>query len=162
MRGIIFTGDGKIALAHSRKRHYYKFPGGGIEAGENHKEALLREVKEETGLTVIPDSIREFGNVLRLQKGNEGPSVIFAQENYYYLCEVEKTVGEQNLDCYEQEAEFELRFVTAQEAIRENAAFHSEDLFEQLMIDRDRRVLELLINSSISQSRNDIVQEKNR
>lgn len=70
VRGIIFTEDGKMALAHSRKRHYYKFPGGGIEAGENHIEALLREVKEETGLSVIPDSIKEFGNVLRLQKGN--------------------------------------------------------------------------------------------
>lgn len=75
---------------------------------------------------------------------------------------MEKTVGEQNLDCYEQEAEFELQYVTVEEATRENAAFHSEDLFEQLMIDRDRRVLELLINSCISQSRNDIVQEKNR
>ena len=53
-------------------------------------------------------------------------------------------MGEQNLDPYEQEAEFELQYVTIEEAIRENAAFHSEDLFEQLMIDRDRKVLEIL------------------
>lgn len=144
VRGIIMSGD-KIAMAHSRKRRYYKFPGGGIEPGEDHICALEREVKEETGLTVIPGSIREFGNVLRIQKGNEGPDVIFVQENFYYLCEVENTVGEQALDPYEKEAEFELSFVTIEEAIRENEAFKSDDLIEQLMIDRERRVLELLV-----------------
>lgn len=30
----------------------YDFPGGGIEKGESIEEALLREVKEETGLSV--------------------------------------------------------------------------------------------------------------
>ena len=121
--------------------------GGKCEADESPDECMLREVKEETGLCVIPDSIREFGNVLRLQKGNEGSHIIFVQENYYYLCEVEKGIGEQNLDPYELEAGFELRYVTMEEAIQENAAFHSDDLFEQLMIDRDRKVLELLVRS---------------
>ena len=143
VRGIIRSGE-RIAMAHSRKRRYYKFPGGGIEESEDHITALKREVKEETGLTVIPGSIREFGNVLRMQKGNEGQDVIFVQENFYYLCEVENTIGVQELDPYEEEAEFELCFVTIEEAIRENAAFKSENLIEQMMIDRERRVLELL------------------
>ena len=143
-RSIIIR-DHKAAMIHSLKYNYYKFPGGGIEAGEDHITALQREVKEETGLTVIPGSISEFGNVLRMQKGNEGPDVIFVQENFYYICEVENTVGEQELDPYEKEAEFELSFVTIEEAIRENAAFKSDDLIEQMMIDRERRVLELLV-----------------
>lgn len=144
VRGIIYAQNGKIALVHSKKHHYYKFPGGGIEAGENHMEALIREVKEETGLTVISDSIREFGNVLRVQKGNEAPDAIFEQENFYYTCKVEAGVGTQMLDSYEEEAQFELCYVTLEEAIAENAAYQCDDLFAQLMIDRDRRVLELI------------------
>ena len=55
-RAIIIK-DGKIAMVHSKKYHYYKFPGGGIEAGECMEDALIREVLEETGLCVIENSI---------------------------------------------------------------------------------------------------------
>lgn len=67
VRGIILRG-GKVLLVHSQKYGYLKFPGGGIEPGEDHVQALCREVREETGLEVIPDSIREFGYVPRRQK----------------------------------------------------------------------------------------------
>ena len=53
VRGIIMK-NGKIALVHTGKFDYYRFPGGGIETGETKEEALIREVKEESGLVVIP------------------------------------------------------------------------------------------------------------
>ena len=54
-RSIIIK-NGKIAMIHSLKYDYYKFPGGGIESGESAADALIREIAEEAGLTVIPDS----------------------------------------------------------------------------------------------------------
>lgn len=147
VRAIIMVEENKIALAHSKNHHYYKFPGGGIEEGESHLDALIREVMEEVGLLVMPTSIKEFGNVLRLQKGNEGPNIIFEQENFYYTCTVEEKIGTQNLDEYEKEAQFELKIVTLDEAIKENAEYKCDDLFAQVMIDRDRRVLELIRDS---------------
>ncbi|MEN9872494.1 MAG: hypothetical protein RL450_429 [Actinomycetota bacterium] len=33
------------------------FPGGGIEAGENQVQAILREILEETGLQLMPDQV---------------------------------------------------------------------------------------------------------
>lgn len=84
VRGIIFK-DKKIAMVYSQKYDYYKFPGGGIEAGESHNIALIREVLEETGLKIIPDSINEYGYVLRIQKSTYNENEIFEQENYYYL-----------------------------------------------------------------------------
>ena len=48
-RGIIFDVCGRIALVYSQKEKYYKFPGGGIHKDEDKKEALIREVSEETG-----------------------------------------------------------------------------------------------------------------
>ena len=86
-RAIILK-DGKVLLNHVAKYDCYEFPGGGIEAGETPEAAMQREVAEETGRIVIPESIREFGIVLRRQQDSKDPDGIFEQENYYYLCEV--------------------------------------------------------------------------
>mgnify|MGYP002511038206 CR=1 FL=1 len=45
--------------------------GGGIETGECMQDALIREVLEETGLCIIRDSIQEYGQVHRIQKGTK-------------------------------------------------------------------------------------------
>jgi len=47
--GIIIQDD-KILL--SKQWDGYDFPGGGVELGETIKNALTREIKEETGLIV--------------------------------------------------------------------------------------------------------------
>ena len=59
VRGILIR-DGRILMVHSLKYDYYKFPGGGMEAGESLSEALCREVREESGMAVSPESIREY------------------------------------------------------------------------------------------------------
>ena len=143
-RGVIFDDCGRIALVYSQKEKYYKFPGGGIHKDEDKKEALIREVREETGLIVIPDSINEFGSVLRRQKSNKIPNTIFEQENFYYFCEVENIITEQNLDEYEAEAGFILKFVYLDEAIDTNLKYKTEDFFNEIMIKRETKLLQML------------------
>lgn len=63
-RGVIFDDYGRIALIYSQKEKYYKLPGGSIHKAEDKTEEFIREVKEETSLTVIPDSIDEFSSLL--------------------------------------------------------------------------------------------------
>jgi len=152
VRGIIVR-DGKIALVHSLKYDYYKFPGGGAENGESHLETLIREVSEESGLTVIPESVREYGMVHRKQKGNI--EEIFVQDNYYYLCSAEEEIDSQNLDDYEADERFTLEFVTASTAIDANKnRSHGEKTgtarFE-VMLERETTVLEMLIKDGISE-----------
>ena len=142
-RGIIVR-DGKLALVYSRKEKYYKFPGGGIKHGEDPKTALVREVRGEVGLTVIPDSIAEFGSVMRRHKSNYEPDTVFEQENFYYVCAVEDEIAEQHLDDYEKKAEFTLQFTDIDEAIRVNDAYSSENLFDHIMIKRELRVLQII------------------
>lgn len=52
-RSIIISGK-KIAMIHSLKYDYYKFPGGGIEGEESPIAAMIRETREEAGLVVKP------------------------------------------------------------------------------------------------------------
>lgn len=99
-RGIIIQ-NGKVAMIHSLKYDYYKFPGGGIESGEDSRNALIREVEEEAGYVVIPDTIKEYGMVHRIQKGDTED--VFIQDNYYYLCGVQMDTRPQKLDDYEKE-----------------------------------------------------------
>ena len=142
-RAIILQGD-KIALVYSKKENYFKFPGGGIHDDEDKKEALIREVREESGMVVIPDSIREFGRVLRRQKSDKSENTIFEQENYYYYCDVQDELVDQDLDDYEEDAGFVLRVVDIDTAIAANDIYTSESYFNEVMIKRELRVLKLI------------------
>jgi ADP-ribose pyrophosphatase YjhB (NUDIX family) len=48
----ILTQDGKVLLVRLKSTGKYHLPGGGIEAGERIGEALMREVREETGMEI--------------------------------------------------------------------------------------------------------------
>ena len=67
----IYIKDGLVAMVHSLKYNYYKFPGGGIDFNETKLDALIRETKEEAGLVIKKESIREYGYVHRIQKAND-------------------------------------------------------------------------------------------
>ena len=133
VRGIIIR-DGKVAMVHSLKYDYYKFPGGGIEDGESPEESLVREVAEESGLQVIIPSIREYGFVHRVQKGQK--EAMFIQDNYYFLCDVETKVGSQRLDDYEAEESFTLEYVSPTHAIHINRDVDHGPI-DQIMLERE-------------------------
>lgn len=134
--------EGKVAMVKSQKYDYYKFPGGGMEPGESQQETLVRETLEEAGLAVLPESIREYGYVHRVQKGTRED--MFIQDNYYYLCDALPERQNQNLDDYEAEERFTLEFVEPALAIEVNRT-HDHGPKDQLMLEREARVLECLM-----------------
>lgn len=146
VRGIILRGDGRLALVHARTSDYYKFPGGGIEPGENHSAALCREVEEEVGLRVLPDSIQPYGMVRRVEKSHP-PEDIFLQENFYYFCRVREGVFSQHLDLREAQEGFVLCWPDPREAMETNFAYQPPDGHwkARRMALREGKVLQLLL-----------------
>ena len=137
VRAIILR-EGRILMVRSRTLGFCKFPGGGIEPGESHIEALAREVGEESGYVIAKETARSFGMVHRVQKGDVGD--IFLQDNFYYTCEIADQC-ERRLDDYEREEGFEPEWLTLDEAIKINAEYSGKYAD---MILRERRVLEII------------------
>lgn len=66
-------------------RDYYETPGGGIKEGEDHVQALKREIAEEVGYEC--DVISFIGEV------DDYYNLIYRKNhNYYYLCKIKNKV----------------------------------------------------------------------
>ncbi len=142
-RSIIIKGK-KVAMIHSAKYNYYKFPGGGIEDGETPVDAMIRETREESGLVVLPDTVKAYGYVHRIQRSDRDETECFIQDNYYYLCKTADDAVSQELDDYEAKEAYTLEYVEPDVAIWKNRHV-VQSPYNQLMFEREARVLELLI-----------------
>ena len=131
-------------MVHSKKHDYYKFPGGGIEEGETLAEAMIREAREEAGLVVIPESVAEYGSVLRKSRGSEPGVSAFLQMNYYFICRAEEKLTETQQDPYEAEEGFTPVWIAPEEAIRVDRDPHLIG-GKRVMGTRESGVLELLM-----------------
>lgn len=142
-RSVIIRG-GKVAMIYSAKYGYYKFPGGGIGPGENPVDAMIRETREEAGLVVLPDTVKEYGYVHRIQRSDGDETECFVQDNYYYLCQAADETVPQELDDYEAEETFTLAYVEPETAIRKNRHVGPSP-YNPMMFEREARVLERLL-----------------
>ena len=54
----IFIKDGKLLMVRSKGKELFYLPGGKREAGESDEQALVREIKEEISVDLVPNSIK--------------------------------------------------------------------------------------------------------
>ncbi|HHW11581.1 MAG TPA: NUDIX domain-containing protein [Firmicutes bacterium] len=103
VRGVILQEDKLLMVL--LKSGDYKFPGGGIDTGESHEEALRREVREETG---YPDCeiLEKIGVVVEREADAYEEDAFFEMRSHYYLCRVSGRPAFQKLDAYEKELDF--------------------------------------------------------
>lgn len=119
VRGIIYEKE-KLLMIQTNDGDYI-FPGGGVKEGENHREALLREIREETGyldVTVGPC----VGTVYEQNDGIENPGTFFQMDSFYYVCQLNSRKQiEKELEDYEGMLGFHERFVDVKTAYEANA-----------------------------------------
>ena len=76
-RGVCVS-NGKVLLCYPKDRSYSYLPGGHIEFGETGREALVREMKEETGLDATAGDLLGVVESSVVQKGEI--NLIYAME----------------------------------------------------------------------------------
>jgi 8-oxo-dGTP pyrophosphatase MutT (NUDIX family) len=146
VRGIIFIKD-KLAMIKSQEYGDYKFPGGGQELGEDHLDTLIREVKEETGLKVILESVEEFGFIQEKRKSIYDDKELFEAYSYYYFCEEDpKSKTCPSYSDEENELGYQFVLVDINEAYRNNQELIKKIGKRASWIKRETIVLEKLIN----------------
>lgn len=138
VRGVV-QKDGKYLVIHSNEGDY-KFPGGGMEAGENLEATLIREMKEETGYEIVKESIRECVAAHEKRKGMK--EEILEMDSYYFFCEVVPEAGERNLDDYEAEMDYQVAWITPEEMIIGNNKL--SDTTNVPWVARDNMVMEYI------------------
>ena len=77
-RAILKNNRDMYAVMHSEKFSLYSLPGGGVEPDENIKDAIKREIWEETGCNIA--DIQELGCIEENRAHCD-----YTQIDYYYL-----------------------------------------------------------------------------
>ena len=142
-RAIIFQND-KIALIYSKKKGYYKFPGGGIESGESNEQALCREVLEECGRKINRSSILPYGYVEEKYLSQVVENEVFYSLSYYYLAQFQDGEYAKNMDDHEKKEGLEFVFLAIDDAINANQKFWEKSGNKVIL--RELQVLRLLKN----------------
>lgn len=92
---LLFIKDG-------RSKQGLEFPGGGIELGQTPQEALEREVREETGYSILSQSIY-ICNVTNENYYHASKDRYFCGISLYFLCELVSNIAqEQQLDSFDE------------------------------------------------------------
>lgn len=150
VRAVIRRGE-EILLV-STNQGDYKFPGGGIEAGESEEEALLREICEETGYVDV-----EIGTCIgttfeqNIDTEITTENTFFQMESKYYECFLKsekRVVG--SLDDYEEKLGFKPKFISLEEVCASQDALIEKGMEKEIpWLLRETKVLHKLQKSLV-------------
>ncbi len=107
----VIRDGGKVLLVWHNKLRMWLYPGGHIDENETPDEAVIREVKEETGLDVIFEDAPDIKSASATVEVLHTPAIIFDEEigegermhrhiDLVYLC---RPVGKANVSLAEKE-----------------------------------------------------------
>ena len=109
-RGIVEGKDGKIAVIYKKNKNEYKLPGGGVDKGEDFKEAFKRECVEEIGCI-----IENVEYLFDIEEDHINDN--FKQISKVYISKVKEKLESNNLTEQEKEEGLEYLWLDKKEAL---------------------------------------------
>ena len=121
---VIKNDEGQILVVIAKNR--YHLPGGGIDENEDPKQAVLREIQEETGYAVV--DVQEIGHANQyLDTKDLGP---INKLGTYFVCRVDTKLPRSS-----EPTDHESKWVSAEEFLASTAHdFHKWAVRESLLI----------------------------
>ena len=98
--GIVEDDNGNILLVKTRNNGW-DFPGGQVEVGENLPDALVREIKEESGIDVTVSKLIGVYSNTAIHKWYDGVTDVPTKLMLDFTCEVnggELSISEETTD----------------------------------------------------------------
>jgi len=78
----LYIQDGKLLSARSKNKKLFYIPGGKRESGESDEQALVREIKEEISVDLIPSSIK-YAKTFKAQADGKSCDIIVKLTCYF-------------------------------------------------------------------------------
>jgi ADP-ribose pyrophosphatase YjhB (NUDIX family) len=78
----LYLRDGKLLSARSKDKKLFYIPGGKRETGESDEQALVREIKEEISVDLMPSSIK-YAETFKAQADGKNSDTIVKLTCYF-------------------------------------------------------------------------------
>ncbi len=95
-RAILVNSKNEALIGYASTTTHFEFPGGHLEGDETLDEALIREVREETGIDLSNDKFYPFYHLQYLCKDFPEEGVNTSIEFFYYVVYTDKKVNMAN------------------------------------------------------------------
>lgn len=141
-RAIAMKGE-DILLLYTERYHDYSLPGGGLDAGEDKVDGMIRELQEETGARNI-SNIAEFGCYKEFRPWYKDGANVMHMLSYCYTCEVDETLGETRLESHEINNGMKPVWINIQQAIEHNLKIIALSDKKGMSIERETFLLQLI------------------
>jgi len=142
-RAIVMRGD-EILLLYTERYHDYSLPGGGIDDGEQHECALVRELREETGAHNVTN-IRALGLYEEYRPWYKADFDIVHMESYCYYCDIDEELKEPELEQHEIQNGMTPKWMNIHEAIKHNEQTIATSEKKGMSIERETFLLKLIV-----------------
>ena len=139
----IATEGNSILLMYTERYEDYSLPGGGLDPGEDKITGMKRELKEETGAMNI-HNIQPFGIYEEYRPWYKSDYDVMHMLSYCYTCDVNKTLGNSNLESYEIKNGMKALWVDIHTAIDHNKNTIANSEKKGMSIERETYLLELI------------------
>lgn len=148
VRAVIYEGN-RILMVKTN-RGDYKFPGGGVEEGESLRDALIREIIEETGYADVKIGPC-IGTAFEQNRDTEEEGAYFQMHSSYFVCRLRSRKRARGVkDDYEEKLGFHGVITGVHEAYETNARMLDKGMDANIpWLRRETQVLKRLVESFV-------------